>query len=209
VRTPLNLVTPMSNAEVTSRLRIEPLQARHAPLLFEALADPRIYEYIPDAPHATVDSLIERYAFLEDGAPAGVDEVWLNWALQRLDTAAYIGTLQATVTPDSHASIGYVLTPPAWGEGFATEACRWLVDALRERFVLDEIRASVDVRNHRSLRILERLGFDRAGTDASELRGEATTDFHYRLAREGPHAAHAVGNDGMIGPLAKVLSIEG
>ena len=171
----------MSTAASTARLRIESLESRHAPLLFSALADPRIYEFIPDEAHATVDSLAQRYAFLEGGAPAGVTEVWLNWALQRIDTSAYIGTLQATVTPDSHASIGYVLTPSAWGRGFATESCRWLVGALQERFVLDEIRATVDVRNHRSIRILERLGFDLVGTEPAEIRGVATTDFRYRL----------------------------
>src|SRR6185436_15552722 len=126
----------MSPVAQTARLRIEPLRTSHATLLFDTLADARIYAYVPDEMHATVDSLAQRYAFLERGAPPGVDEVWLNWALQRVDTGAYIGTLQATVTPDSHASIGYVLTPSAWGQGFATEACRWLLGALRDRFVL-------------------------------------------------------------------------
>jgi RimJ/RimL family protein N-acetyltransferase len=161
------------------------LQSRHAPLLFAALSDPRIYEYIPDEAHATVESLAQRYAFLEAGAPAGVvREVWLNWAVQRIDTAAYVGTLQATVLPDSHASIGYVLTPSAWGCGFAIEACRWLLGELRECFVLQEIRATVDVRNHRSVRILERLGFQLIGTEPAEIRGVATTDFRYRLGSE-------------------------
>jgi ribosomal-protein-alanine N-acetyltransferase len=167
--------------ELTARLRIEPLRSSHAPLLFDALADARIYTYVSDDIHTTVDSLTRRYAFLERGAPAGLGEVWLNWVLQRVDTAAYIGTLQATVTPDSHASIGYVLAPSAWGQGFATEACRWLLAALQKRFVLDEILATVDVRNLRSLRVLERLGVDCTGTEPAEIRGEATQDFRYRL----------------------------
>ena len=112
---------PVDQPAQTERLRIEPLQARHAPLLFDALADARIYSYIPDEMHASVDSLTRRYAFLEQGAPRGADDVWLNWALQRIDTSAYIGTLQATVIADSHAFVGYVLSPGAWGQGFATE----------------------------------------------------------------------------------------
>lgn len=175
----------------TARLRIEPLQSRHARLLFEALADPRIYEHIPDEAHPTVDSLAQRYAFLEGGAPAGVGEVWLNWALRRIDSAAYIGTLQATVTPDSHASIGYVVTPSMWGQGFATEACRWLLGALRDRFVLDEIRATADIRNQRSVRILERLGFQLTGTEPAEIRGVATTDFRYRLVSQAERGARS------------------
>jgi ribosomal-protein-alanine N-acetyltransferase len=171
----------MSHGAQTARLRIEPLRTSHAPLLFDALADARIYTYVPDEIHATADSLTRRYAFLERGAPPGVGEVWLNWALQRVDTGAYIGTLQATVTPDSHASVGYVLTPSAWGQGFATEACRWLLATLQKRFVLNDIMATVDVRNLPSLRVLERLGFDCIGTEPAEIRGEATNDFRYRL----------------------------
>lgn len=172
----------LRSAALTARLHIEPLRSTHAPLLFPVLADPRIYVYIPDDAHSSQESLERRYAFLERGAPPGVDDVWLNWALQRTDTGAYIGTLQATVAPDSHAYIGYVLGPPAWGQGFATEACRWLVAALQRRFVLGEILATVDVRNHPSIRVLERIGFRCIGTEPAELRGTATTDHRYRLA---------------------------
>ena len=170
-----------AEAGITARLRIEPLRADHAAPLFDALSDPRIYAYIPDERHASVDSLARRYAFLECGAPEGVEEVWLNWALQRIDTGAYIGTLQATVVPQSRAFIGYVLTPSAWGRGFATEACRWLVTALNTHFAVDEILATVDTRNLASVRVLERLGFARIGISPAEIRGEVTTDFRYRL----------------------------
>ncbi len=171
----------MDSTGFTSRLCIEPLRSTHAPLLFAALADSRIYTYIPNEAHPSVDSLARRYAFLERGAPAGAEEIWLNWALQRADTAAYIGTLQATVTPDSHAYIGYVLASSAWGQGFTAEACRWLVAELQKRFVVNEILATVDTRNARSLRVLERLGFLCVGTEPAEIRGEATMDFRYRL----------------------------
>ena len=165
----------------TPRLHIEPLRSVHAPPLFPVLADPRIYLYVPDEVHPTVDSLTNRFAQLERGAPAGSDAVWLNWVLQRVDTSAYIGTLQATVTPDSHACIGYALGPPAWGHGFATEACAWLVAELQLRFALAEILATVDVRNLGSIRVLEHVGFRCLGTEPAEIRGEATTDYRYRL----------------------------
>ena len=178
---------------LTVRLRFEPLQPRHARLLFAALADATIYRYIPDEPHATVDSLARRYALLESGAPAASGEVWLNWAVQRIDDDAYIGTLQATVVCGARAYIGYMLAPPAWGHGFATEACRWLVGTLAQRFAVREILASVDVRNLRSARVLERAGFERIGTTPAHLRGEATTDFRYRLrcADENSHGSCA------------------
>jgi ribosomal-protein-alanine N-acetyltransferase len=176
-------VTSDDPCGLTARLRIEPLRADHAPLLFDALADVAIYTYISDERHASVGSLAQRYAFLECGAPEDALEVWLNWALARIDTGAYVGTLQATVLSDSRAFIGYVLTPPAWGLSFAREACRWLVGELQSVYGVDEILATVDTRNLRSVRLLEHLGFERIGTAPSEIRGEATTDFRYRLGR--------------------------
>lgn len=166
----------------TARLAIEPLRAAHAPQLFALLADPRLYLYAPDTARASVGALIERFEALESGPPQGRDEVWLNWVLLRRDTGAPIGTLQATVTPGSHAWIGYSLSPAAWGHGFATEAGKWLVAELRRRYRLREIRASVDVRNLKSVAVLERLGFERVGTEPAELHGEPSTDYRYRRA---------------------------
>jgi ribosomal-protein-alanine N-acetyltransferase len=164
------------------RLRIESLRAEHAQHMFRVLTDPSLYRYIPDEIPQSIAALAKRYAFLERGAPADVREVWLNWVLRRADSGAYVGTLQATVTPDSHAYIGYVLGSDSWGQGLATEACGWLVDELQERFALKEILATVDVRNVRSVGVLERIGFRCAATEPSELRGEATSDFRYRFA---------------------------
>jgi len=166
----------------TARLAIEPLCAAHAQLLFPLLADARLYTYVPDSARASIGELFERFGTLERGAPPGSAEVWLNWLLTRLDDGAAIGTLQATVTPGARAWLGYTLTPSAWGQGFASEACAWLVAGLPVRYRLHEILASVDVRNAKSIALLERLGFARVGIEAAELRGEATTDYRYRLA---------------------------
>jgi RimJ/RimL family protein N-acetyltransferase len=169
----------------TARLAIEPLCAAHAQLLFPLLADARLYTYVPDTARASISELFERFDTLERGAPPGSVEVWLNWLLTRRDDGAAIGTLQATVTPGVRAWLGYTLTPAAWGQGFASEACAWLVADLPARYGVSEILASVDVRNAKSIALLERLRFARVGTEAAELRGESTTDYRYRLACPG------------------------
>ncbi len=165
----------------TARLAIEPLRAAHAPLLLPVLADPRLYTYVPDVARASVAALWQRFEELERGAPPDAHELWLNWVLRRLDTGDAIGTLQATVTPGANAWIGYSLAPSAWGQGFATESCSWLVADLPPRYALRELLATVDVRNAKSISLLERLGFERVATEAAELHGEPTTDYRYRL----------------------------
>jgi len=166
----------------TARLRMEPLRASHAPLLYPLLADPRLYAYVPEAAYASVARLAARFAALERGAPPGSDEAWLNWVLLRLDGEPAVGTLQATVRPGIDAWIGYTLVTAAWGQGYATEACTWLVADLPLRYGVREILATVDIRNAKSIALLERVGFERIGVEAAELHGAATTDYRYRLA---------------------------
>lgn len=170
------------DAARTARLTYEPLRAEHAAMLFPLLADPRLYTYVPDEARATVALLAERFGELERGAPAEAGESWLNWVLLRHDDDVAIGTLQATVEQGGRAWIGYLLTPSAWGQGFATEACMWLVAELARHWRVREILASVDARNVKSIAVLERAGFTRVTICAAELRGEATTDFRYRLS---------------------------
>ena len=170
------------SAARTARLAIVPLRAEHAAMMFPLLADPLLYTYVPEAARASVAELFERFAALERGAPQGWGEVWLNWVLLRLVSGEPIGTLQATVRPGSHAWIGYALAASAWGRGFASEACAWLVADLPARYDVREALASVDVRNARSIALLERLGFVRVATEAAELHGEASADHRYRLA---------------------------
>lgn len=74
-----------------------------------------------------------------------------------------------------------MLFPPFWGQGYATEACAWLVAELAAKHGVREILASVDTRNAKSIALLERLGFERVATEPAELHGEATLDHRYRL----------------------------
>jgi len=167
---------------LTARLRIEPLRVGHAAMMFPVLADPRLYEYAPDTSRASVAELISRFAQLAAGPPADAGEVWLNWVLITHDNGVPVGTLQATLMADGRAWVGYSLVPAAWGQGLASEACAWLLAELPRRHGVREILASVDVRNAKSIALLERSGFECFGTEAAELNGEPTTDHLYRIA---------------------------
>ena len=54
--------------------------------------------------------------------------------------------------------IGMIFAPGSWGQGFASEAVRGIIGRARARGMAS-IRADVDPRNERSLRLLTRLGF--------------------------------------------------
>ena len=56
--------------------------------------------------------------------------------------------------------IGYELSPVYWGQGFASEAVRSILQVGFEDLELDEIEARCVVANKRSVRLLHRLGFE-------------------------------------------------
>jgi [ribosomal protein S5]-alanine N-acetyltransferase len=166
----------------TPRLAYEPLVARHADTLFSALADGISYAYIDDPVPASHEALAQRFAELERGAPLDRVERWLNWAVLLRDTDTCIGTLQATIAP-GFASIGYVLAPIYWRQGYGREACGWLVRRLWHTWRVNEIRARVDSRNIASRRLLESLSFAATGRESVLLHGRPATDILY--ARPG------------------------
>lgn len=167
---------------LTTRLRLEPLERRHASLLFEGLQSESLYEYIAAPPPASVEALRERYTRLELRRSPDGAERWLNWALFCAPEQRYIGFVQATVREGGVATIAYVLFADAWGAGYASEA----VTRMMEHLIADEgaleLRATVDVRNRRSIALLERLGFELVGVrkDAERIRDQLTDEAEYR-----------------------------
>ncbi|MCI0597285.1 MAG: GNAT family N-acetyltransferase [candidate division Zixibacteria bacterium] len=174
--------TPQSLELKTSRLALEPLQSRHAPLLFETLSDSAIYTFIPFDPPQSVEALTERYARLAVGRSADGNEIWLNFALRKLDDNAYLGTVQATIT-GKRAYVAYELGPSHWGKGYATEAVRALIGNLFTAYGVEVIRAETDTRNARSAALLQRLGFAcvEKKENADFFKGATSHEYVYEL----------------------------
>jgi ribosomal-protein-alanine N-acetyltransferase len=163
-------------ALATARLRLEPLVAAHADALHPRLADPRMFEFFDHPPPPSLEALRERYRKLETRRSADRREHWLNWALVLHAGPAFdaIGCVQATVLEDRRAWVAYEVAHALWGQGLAGEAMRAVLEHLATHHGVTRCMASVDARNRRSWRLLERLGFGRAGpTQAAALEVEA------------------------------------
>ena len=70
-----------------------------------------------------------------------------------------IGGIGLNVTGRGNAELGYWLTPRAWGQGYATEAGRAVIEMARHALPLRRIEASHHLDNPASRRVLEKLGF--------------------------------------------------
>ena len=168
----------------TDRLRLEPLIEAHASELFELYSDPRMYTYIPQEPPDSLQALSTRFRFLESRRSPSGDEDWWNWAIHLKSSSACIGCLQVTLKRDGRAQLAYDIGVPYWKQGFATEACRCVIGALFSDGIV-EIWAELDTRNLASIRLLERLGFQRGALkrDADFFKGAASDEWTYTLRR--------------------------
>ncbi|MBC8066559.1 MAG: GNAT family N-acetyltransferase [Chlorobia bacterium] len=164
----------------TARLKIEPLEKRHAAELHPILSDPRIYTYIPQDP-PSLSALQIRYELLETRSSPDGTEAWLNWALRLQHEGVCIGTIQATISPGQTALIAYELGPDYWGKGYATEALTWLLNEWKETHEVATAEALVDTRNQASIRLLERFAFERIETieNADVFKGQPSDEYRY------------------------------
>ena len=160
---------------VTPELTLEPLRAGHAEAMFELLRDEAIYGYLDYSPPPSVQYLRDLYARLEARMSPEGSETWLNWVI-RPRGQPLAGYVQATVSPSRSAHVAYILASKYWGSGYAHGAMLAMLEHLASAYDVERCRATVEVENQRSVRLLERLGFQLA--TECELQGVqlATTE---------------------------------
>ena len=82
-----------------------------------------------------------------------------------------------------HTDLGYALLPFARGRGVATEAARAVLEHARDHLGFDRLLAITAMDNPASVRVLEKIGFQAAGTTRFDRDGEEVRLFEWRKAR--------------------------
>lgn len=147
----------------------------HAPGLFAALSDPRIYTHLDEAPPISVKAVEDHIRRVSAG-PADGREIWLNWSVFLGGSASgnIVGYTQATVTMDAAsgittASIAYVLSPEVWGKGVAQIAVEKTMHVLGQAHNVTRFVADTEVGNLASQGLLKRLGFHEVRREEGEV----------------------------------------
>lgn len=88
-----------------------------------------------------------------------------HWGVADAGDGSIVGHATLFHLEPSHrrAEIGYSVRRDRWGRGIGTRAVAVLVRFAFERLALRRLEADVDPRNGASLRLLEKLGFQREG----------------------------------------------
>jgi len=129
-------------------------------------ADPAVMEHFP-----STMTREESDQFVSERIAKHFDEHGYGlWAVERSDLHEFVGFVglmwqrfDASFTPA--LEVGWRLSRPNWGQGFATEAA---TEALRIGFTdlsIDEIVSMTSPRNTRSIAVMERLGMSRNPSD--------------------------------------------
>jgi ribosomal-protein-alanine N-acetyltransferase len=175
------LATPTLN---TSRLRLRPFNDSDADELFALHSNAFVLRYW-DAPPWT--DPLRADVFITACRQMAEDGTGARLAVDRVSDGAFIGWcgLSRWNPENRSASMGYCFDDEVWGQGYATEAARALLQWAFNTLDLNRVQAETDTRNAASARVLEKLGFLREGTLREDcvVNGDVSDSWVYGLLR--------------------------
>lgn len=137
----------------TERLSLRPYGPDDAALMLQLIGDPRVF-FWREEPGTLADAQdwIDRSIALREERKLG----W--WAVHQRSNDVFVGQCGLQILPGTEENeIGYHLVHDHWGNGYATEAARAVLDHGFQELHLDRITAVVRPDNTASLRVMEKL----------------------------------------------------
>lgn len=170
---------------LTERLELRDFVEGDVAAFYRVVSDPAVMRYMFYGPvtlgetRAYIGQMLDRQR--ENPRPA-----WELAVVRRQDNRL-IGACDLTFDDDQPGTgdLGYLLGQEAWGEGYATELARALVQAGFEQLALEKIIATCDVENIASARVLEKAGLRRVTRleNHKYAKDRWWTSYLYRLTR--------------------------
>lgn len=110
---------------------------------------------------------------------------WFQFALALADSDKLIGdcALNTPLAEPRIVEIGYTLAPEHQGQGYIHEALQALLDYIFRTLGKHKVIAFTDVRNDKSIRVLERLGMRREGhlLQNYNSKGQWVDEYQYAI----------------------------
>ena len=161
----------------TERLLLRPFERDDAGELHAIWSDPasaRFRDDVPDWPRPrTVEDTLR---YLEAIMTGQAERGYAPWAVIEKASGRVIGDcgLFPADGVGPEIELAYGLAPDVWGLGYATEAAAACLRVGFEQLGATRIVADVDPENPASIRVLEKVGFEPAGTKDGKLLYAAT-----------------------------------
>jgi ribosomal-protein-alanine N-acetyltransferase len=146
----------------TERLILRELTLSDAEAIFVFWSDPEVQKYNAEP----IQHLSQAQSLLEEWGAEYLAQTNLYWGVALRQSNLVVGAVEFHHWNRYHhkAEIGYSLAHAYWGRGIASEALQAIFSFGFDRMELHRIEANTIADNFPSVRLLERLGFQREGT---------------------------------------------
>lgn len=140
----------------TDRLVLRELTLEDREEVFQHFASADVTEFMDIEP-------CQDLAEAEEIIQFHLDDTGTRWGMFSKETGRLVGTLgyHCWVPDEARAEIGFDLAKEFWGQGLMQEALRPVLQFAFDKMELGLIEATVEQLNLRSLKLMERLGFQR------------------------------------------------
>jgi RimJ/RimL family protein N-acetyltransferase len=169
----------------TERLLLRPLRASDTDTLFALFASWEVIRWLstPPWPYTLHDA--EAFVTAQMGADAAASRYFAITLDDALIGAIDARSIRPAGAPARSPILGYWLGQPYWGRGYMTEAARAFIGYLFDSTASDTIYSGAFSGNSASLRVQEKLGFERTGEEMMYCRpcGEKRLHINMELAR--------------------------
>jgi len=144
------------------RLRLRWLEPSDAGALYQVFSNVEAMRYWSHPPFTRLDQARELVSEIHD---CFARRTLFQWGIARRDDDRVLGTctLSSVDAKNLRAELGYALGWAHWGNGWMTEALGALLAFAFGELGLRRLEADVDPRNARSIKSLEKIGFQREG----------------------------------------------
>lgn len=146
----------------TERLILREFRPSDAADVLTFRGDPTVQKYDDPVIHTKAEAL----TFIDELHEEYLAQKGISWAVTRINQDVVLGAFSLHHWDQYHrrAEAGYGLACAYWGQGIGSEALWAIVRFGFEQMNLNRIYARTIADNHESVRLLERLGFQREGT---------------------------------------------
>lgn len=149
------------------RVVLRPIDEADAPAVLAIFGDAEVVRYWSRPP---LGDLAAASTFLDEMQEDFFRRRGFHWGIAEATSGgAHVGPLIGTCKLGAlsfrhrRAEVGFLLRRDRWGQGLAADALAVLFGFCFGRLALHRLEADVDPSNTRSLRLLEKLGFQREG----------------------------------------------
>lgn len=176
------MTAPTPFVIATRRLRLRWLDEGDAAAQFAIYSDPEVTRYWSAGAWTAMaqaeEQIAKTLAGYEDGSS-------LRFGIELEGRLIGNVSLFSISGPNRRCEVGYALGRAHWGQGYASEALRAVLDYGFHELGLNRVEADIDPRNGASAGVLERLGFCKEGYMPERwiVNGEAADTVFYGLLK--------------------------